>query len=165
MLEMEFNSGKIDGVLVISLTKYLDERGYLIETFRKDTLPDGLLPLMSYVSCTEPGIARGPHEHREQTDIFAFIGPGNFQIYLWDNRVDSETYKNRMIVYGGEDNHISVVVPPGVVHGYRNITKTQRGFVFNYPDRLYAGWEKSEPVDEVRHELSEDMFYQDFIEL
>lgn len=79
---------------------------------------------------TIPGIARGPHEHREQADIFAFIGPGNFRIHLWDNRGDSPTNKIRMIIFGGEDNPLLVVVPPGVVHGYKNESRTVRGMVF-----------------------------------
>ena len=105
---MEFTNGKIDGVTVEKLVKYVDERGFLLETFHKDTLPGGLAPQMGYVSYTEPEIARGPHEHREQTDIFAFIGPGNFRIHLWDNRVDSPTNKKRMIIFGGEDNPLLI---------------------------------------------------------
>ncbi len=160
---MECTSGKIDGVKIEKLVKYVDDRGFLLETFRKDTLPGGLAPQMGYVSYTEPKVARGPHEHREQTDIFAFIGPGNFKIHLWDNRDDSPTNKNRMIIFGGEDNLLLVIVPPGVVHGYKNVSRTVRGMVLNYPDRLYRGLDKKEEVDEIRHEDNEDEFYIDFI--
>ncbi len=162
---MRFKEGEIQGVNVMRLVKYVDDRGFLTETFRIDSLPEGLRPEMSYVSYTEPGIARGPHEHQAQTDIFAFIGPGNFKICLWDNRENSETYMNRMVVFGGEDNPITVIVPPGVVHAYRNISKLTRGMVINYPDKLFAGWGKKEPVDEIRHEDKEDEFYEDFIRL
>ena len=62
-----------NGVIVKQLIKFVDERGYLIETFRFDILPEGLNPQMSYVSYTEHGVSRGPHEHRDQTNIFAFI--------------------------------------------------------------------------------------------
>jgi dTDP-4-dehydrorhamnose 3,5-epimerase len=44
-----------------------------------------------------------------------------------------------------------VIVPPGVVHGYRNIGD-QAGLVVNLPNRLYKGQGRSEPVDEIRHE-------------
>jgi dTDP-4-dehydrorhamnose 3,5-epimerase len=98
----------------------------------------------------------------EQTDIFAFAGPGNFEIYLWDNREHSTSYRKRMKLSGGRDNPITLTVPPGIVHAYRNISKNEDGMVLNYPDRLYAGWGKSQPVDEVRHEESEDEFFQDF---
>ena len=131
---MEFQTGKIEGVEVIKLVKNVDERGFLIETFRSDTLPAGMLPAMSYVSYTEPGIGRGPHEHEKQADIFSFIGPANFKVYLWDNRKTAPTFGKKQVVFGGADNPVTVVVPPGVVHGYKNISKTLSGMVLNYPD-------------------------------
>lgn len=159
---MNFKRGEIEGVIINELPKYTDERGYLIETFREDTFPSRIKPVMNYISFTKSGIARGPHEHREQTDIFYFIGPGNFRIKLWDNRQNSSTYGNFMEMIGGQDNLITVVVPPGVVHGYKNISDRD-GMVLNYPDKLYKGWGKKEEVDEIRHEDKEDEFYLDFI--
>jgi len=160
---MKFERGTIEGVQVRPLSKYVDERGFLVETFRNDSLPEGLTPVMSYVSYTEPDTARGPHEHEQQTDIFAFLGPGNFKICLWDNRGSSPSFGKKMTLFAGADNPSSVVVPPGVVHAYRNISKTERGMVLNYPDRLFAGRQKKEPVDEIRHEDDKDTFYQDFL--
>ncbi|MEE8565562.1 MAG: dTDP-4-dehydrorhamnose 3,5-epimerase family protein, partial [Candidatus Thermoplasmatota archaeon] len=75
---MKFKSGEIEGVIVEKLTRFSDERGYLVETYRTDNLPNKLKPVMSYISYTKAGIARGPHEHEKQTDIFCFMGPGNF---------------------------------------------------------------------------------------
>ncbi len=144
--------GQIDGVIMKKLVKHLDERGYLCETFRSDQLPPDLKPTMSYVSITEPGITRGPHEHIEQTDIFVFVGPGNFKLKLWDNRPGSATYKKWMELYAGRDNLLLVTIPPGVVHGYKNISASEAGMVLNYPDRLFMGPDKKEKVDEVRHE-------------
>ena len=144
--------GQIEGIVIKKLTKYLDRRGFLCETFRLDELPPGIKPVMSYVSYTEPGIARGPHEHQEQTDIFAFIGPGNFLLKLWDNRSASLTYHKYMEVFAGTDNPVTVIIPPGVVHGYKNITPTERGMVLNYPDRLFKGAGKKEEPDEIRYE-------------
>ena len=160
---MEFKKGEIEGVVIDKLIKFSDERGFLVETFRMDNLPDNLQPVMSYVSYTRPGIARGPHEHIKQTDIFCFMGPCNFKIKLWDNRKESKTYRWCMEIVGGKDNPIRVVVPPGVVHGYKNISKEVDGMVLNYPDKLYRGWDKKEEVDEIRHEDKEDEFYLDFI--
>jgi len=160
---MEFKKGEIEGVVIEKLIKFSDERGFLVETFRKDILPDNLQLVMSYVSYTRPGIARGPHEHKNQTDIFCFMGPGNFMIKLWDNRKEIKTFGYCMKIIGGEDNPISVIVPPGVVHGYKNISQEVDGMVLNYPDKLYRGWDRKEEVDEVRHEDKEDEFYLDFV--
>ena len=160
---MIFREGEIKGIIIEKLNRFTDERGFLVETFRIDNLPDNLQPVMSYVSYTKPGIARGPHEHLKQTDIFCFMGPGNLKIKLWDNRKESDTYGNCMEVVGGKDNLVKVIVPPGIVHGYKNISKDEEGMVLNYPDRLYRGWDRKEEVDEIRHEDKEDEFYLDFI--
>lgn len=149
---MQWEKGQIEGVVLNKLTKHLDQRGFLCETFRSDQLTSDLLPVMSYVSYTEPGVCRGPHEHVEQTDMFAFLGPGNFLLRLWDNRKDSKTFGYYMDIYAGKDNPLNVVIPPGVVHGYKNISSQERGMVINYPNKLYKGWEKKDAVDEIRHE-------------
>lgn len=148
---MEYVKGKIHDVIVKPLTKYLDERGWLSELFRSDEMDPSLLPAMAYISMTKPGIARGPHEHAEQVDSFAFIGPSNFKIYLWDAREHSSSYGTKQVFFAGGDNPLLVVVPAGVVHAYRNVGSVD-GIVFNAPNRLYAGEGKSSPVDEIRHE-------------
>lgn len=144
--------GPIEGVIIKNLIKRFDERGFLCETFRSDEIPTTLKPAMSYVSLTKPGVTRGPHEHLAQTDIFAFTGPGDFKLKLWDNRTESSTYQNWMEIYAGQENLLLVIIPPGVVHGYKNISTIEQSMVINYPDRLYMGTDKKEAVDEIRHE-------------
>lgn len=146
-----FREGPIDGVTFRPLKRFEDARGWLIELFREDELDPACHPVMAYVSQTLPGVVRGPHEHREQTDCFAFVGPGDFKLYLWDARPDSPTYGNKQVVLVGETHRTLVTVPPGVVHAYRNVSPTP-GWVFNAPNRLYAGVGKREAVDEIRHE-------------
>ncbi len=144
----------LPGVIIKSLKRYTDSRGWLIELFRQDELPEGFEPIMGYISLTHPGVARGPHEHRHQADGFAFIS-GTFEITLWENRPGRE--RARQVLRAGEDNPIFLVVPPGIVHAYRNVG-TQDAFVLNFPNRLYAGWGRAEPVDEIRHEESDSEF-------
>jgi dTDP-4-dehydrorhamnose 3,5-epimerase len=146
-----FRTGKIHDVIVKDLLKYVDDRGWLTELFRADEVEDRYLPVMEYVSMTLSGIARGPHEHVSQADYFAFIGPSNFKIYLWDNRQDSPTYMVRQVLYAGEDALRTVIVPPGVVHAYKNVGG-KPGIVVNFPNALFAGKGKKSPVDEIRHE-------------
>jgi dTDP-4-dehydrorhamnose 3,5-epimerase len=146
-----FKSGRIEGVIVKSISKYVDERGWLAETFRHDELEGNYFPAMGYLSMTNVDVARGPHEHTDQTDNFAFIGPSNFKVYLWDNRKDSPTFMTKQIVFAGEDSPKSIIIPPGVVHAYKNVGGKQGG-VLNFPNRLFAGKARKEPVDEIRHE-------------
>lgn len=147
----DFKTGDIDGVIIKNLVKNEDSRGWLIELFRKDMIDEAIFPEMSYISLTYPGIARGPHEHSEQTDYFCFLGPSTFRLMLWDNRKYSATYKNKMSLNVGENNPKMVIIPPEVVHAYKNIGD-KPGMVINLPNKLYAGWEKKERVDEIRHE-------------
>ncbi len=139
----------IDGVLVRTLSRHEDERGWLSELYRSDEWDHRVA--MCYLSWTHPGKARGPHEHIEQSDCFAFLGPGMFRLYLWDAREESGTYLKRMCLDVGEDNPVTVRVPPRVVHAYRCISDT-KGLVVNLPDRLYGGEQRKEKVDEIRHE-------------
>ena len=156
---MEFRDGTIEGVVVRDLQRFSDHRGWLIELFRQDELAEEHYPVMAYVSLTLPGVARGPHEHRDQTDLFGFVGPSMFQVYMWDNRRDSATYGVRQMVLAGEDAPKLVIIPPGVVHAYRNVGD-RPGLVFNAPNRLYRGWGKKQPVDEIRHEDVADSPFQ-----
>ncbi len=146
-----FTKGRIHDVFIHELVKFVDERGWLSELFRSDELEARYVPAMSYISFTNPGIARGPHEHVDQADLFAFLGPSDFQLFLWDNRTSSPTYRVRQILYAGENTPRSIIIPAGVVHAYKNVGLAP-GMVVNLPNRLYAGEGKRLPVDEIRHE-------------
>ncbi|HXG12795.1 MAG TPA: dTDP-4-dehydrorhamnose 3,5-epimerase family protein [Gemmataceae bacterium] len=148
---MQFHPGRIEGIIWRPLRKYHDARGWLCELFRHDELPPEFHPVMAYVSLTEPGVARGPHAHAEQADCFCFLGPSNFQVYLWDDRPGSPTYRTFETAIVGEDRPMLLIIPPGVVHAYKNVGG-RPGLVFNCPNRLYKGPGRKDPVDEVRHE-------------
>jgi dTDP-4-dehydrorhamnose 3,5-epimerase len=158
--ESIFKPGKIQDVVVYPLKKYVDERGWLAELFRQDEIAEEFYPVMAYISVTEPLVQRGPHEHVDQADLFCFIGSGNFKLRLWDNRPDSPTYRNMMTLYVGADNPHAVIIPKGVVHAYKNISKTEKGIVLNFPNRLYMGKGKKEKVDEIRHEDDPDSIFK-----
>jgi dTDP-4-dehydrorhamnose 3,5-epimerase len=148
---VQFKDGPVEGVVIRNLSKHADQRGWLVELFRQDEVAREFLPVMSYISETRPGVARGPHEHREQADLFCFIGPSTFRVYLWDARQDSPTFGNRMVFDAGEEAPKSVIIPAGIVHAYKNIGKVP-GWVVNLPNKLYAGNGRKDPVDEIRHE-------------
>lgn len=148
---MIFKTGSIHDVIVKAMTKYSDKRGFLMEFFRTDEVDAAVFPAMGYFSSTVPGVTRGPHEHRDQTDFFCFPGPSTFRVYVWDARKNSPSYASTMKLDVGENNPSIVIVPPGVVHAYKNIGSTD-GLVINLPNRLYAGKNRKESVDEIRHE-------------
>jgi len=147
----------IEGVIIKNLTKNEDARGWLSEIWRSDE--SGFSPMMAYVSETKPGIIRGPHEHKFQTDGFVFLGPGSFELFLWDNRENSQTFKEKVQIEAGENNPIFVIVPPGVVHGYKCIGEKD-AWCINLPNKLYAGKDKKEEVDEIRWEKDPNSSYK-----
>ena len=139
----------IEGVIIESIKKFGDSRGWLKEIYRSDQNP--ISSCMCYISNTNFNEIRGPHEHEHQSDFFVFTGPGDFELHMWDNRKGSVSYGKYQELIVGESNNVSVLVPPGVVHGYKSISK-EGSFSINLPDKLYAGEGKKEEVDEIRHE-------------
>lgn len=139
----------IEGVIIRKLTQFKDERGWLAEFWRGDE--SDYRPMMGYVSLTLPGVVRGPHEHKEQSDCFIFAGPGNFTLHLWENRENKSNYREVKTFEVGESNPVAVIVPPGVVHGYKCISDVP-AYSFNLADRLYKGEGKHQEVDEIRWE-------------
>lgn len=147
----KFRAGEIEGVIIRPLSKFNDTRGWLTELFRDDEWPSEYQPVMAYISSTIPGVTRGPHEHREQADLFCFLGPSNFKLRMWDNREESETFGNVRTILVGQDNPTAVLIPKGVVHAYQNVGDVD-GMVVNCPNRLYQGKGRKEATDEIRHE-------------
>ncbi len=148
---------EIKGVVIKELKLWADSRGWLSEVFRSDE--SAHKPIMSYVSHTKHNEVRGPHAHNSQTDLFIFAGYGDFELYLWDNRKSSPTCSTKLKFVVGESNKVSVLVPPGVVHGYKSISGSG-SLSINLPDRLYSGWGKKEKVDEVRFEADQNSPFQ-----
>ncbi len=139
----------MDGLIIKKLDRFDDERGWLTEIFRNDELD--YAPAMGYVSLTKPGVIRGPHEHVNQSDCFVFVGPGNFELHLWDRREHSLTKGDHLKITVGQSAPTMVIVPPGIVHGYKCVSDTP-AYSINLPNTLYKGKNKAEPIDEIRWE-------------
>lgn len=139
----------MDGLIIKQLERFDDERGWLTEVFRNDELE--YAPAMAYVSLTNPGVVRGPHEHVNQSDCFVFVGPGNFELHLWDRRENSATKDDHLKITVGQTAPTMVIVPPGIVHGYKCVSDTP-AYSINLPNVLYKGKGKAEEVDEIRWE-------------
>jgi dTDP-4-dehydrorhamnose 3,5-epimerase len=147
----------IEGVKITKINKFEDDRGWLAEIFRNDEMD--YWPVMSYISVTKPGVIRGPHEHKKQSDFFIFAGPGDFELHLWDRRENSPTKGEYFKEIFGESNPASVLVPPGVVHGYKCVSEND-GYCINLPDKLYKGERKKEEADEIRWEQDKSSPYK-----
>jgi dTDP-4-dehydrorhamnose 3,5-epimerase len=146
---------EVKGVVFFDLEFNRDARGSIVEMFRNDLLDEVNFPKMTYMIHTLPGVVRGPHEHIHQSDFLCFMGPGDFELILWEKSgtYPFRPYDERHVV--GENRPVAVIIPPGVVHAFKNISD-RPGVVYNAPNRLFEGPGRCYPVDEVRHEESPD---------
>jgi dTDP-4-dehydrorhamnose 3,5-epimerase len=109
----------IDGVQVISLRTILDERG-LVRHMMKCTDPHFLKFGEIYFSQIFPGAIKAWHIHRKMELNYAVIS-GNIKLVLYDDRPDSQTYKELQEIFMGEDNYVLVKVPHNVINGFKAI--------------------------------------------
>jgi len=133
----------IEGVNVKPLKVIADERGYLMEMMRADD-PFFQRFGQSYVSVAYPGVVKGWHYHKVQTDHFVIV-KGMMKVVLYDSREGSPTKGLINEFFMGEKNPILVTIPPGVVHGMKGIG-TEPAMLVNVPTEMY----KYDKPDEFR---------------
>jgi dTDP-4-dehydrorhamnose 3,5-epimerase len=124
----------IDGVATKKLRVIPDERGRLMEILRSD---DELFSRFGqvYMTTVYPGVVKGWHYHKKQTDHFAVV-KGMAKLVLYDNRDDSPTKGDINEFLMGEHNSLLVKIPPLVLHGFKCIGK-EEAICINIPTELY----------------------------
>jgi dTDP-4-dehydrorhamnose 3,5-epimerase len=124
----------IQGVVVKKLRLIPDERGMLMEMLRND---DEFFQKFGqvYVSMAYPGVVKGWHYHKIQTDHFAIV-KGMMKVVLYDRRDGSPTKGDVNEFFMGELNHILITIPPGVLHGMKCIG-TEPAYLINIPTEPY----------------------------
>lgn len=126
--------GLIDGVNIKELRLIPDERGYLMEMLRSD---DPIFQKFGqvYLSVAYPGVVKGWHYHKVQTDNFTIV-KGMMKVVLYDAREGSPTHGEVNEFFMGELNPILVTIPPGVLHGMKAIGEGP-GVLVNCPTEPY----------------------------
>src|SRR5206468_2986112 len=102
----------IQGVVVRTLKQIHDERGYLMEMLRDDW-PEFQRFAQSYVTIAYPGIVKGWHYHKKQTDHFVVVR-GTAKVVCYDNRDRSPTKGKVNEFFPGERNPMLIQMPPTV---------------------------------------------------
>lgn len=112
-----YSMGTIHDVVVKKLVTHSDDRGYLREILRDD---DNLLRRFGQITVTKtyPNVIKAFHWHQHQDDIW-YVASGMARVVMYDRRPDSLTYRQTMVVYAGEDNPVSILIPCGIAHGYQ----------------------------------------------
>jgi dTDP-4-dehydrorhamnose 3,5-epimerase len=124
----------IDGVKTKALRLIADERGWLMEILRSDD-PDFRQFGQAYVTVAYPGVVKGWHYHKRQTDHFAVVS-GMAKVVLYDDREGSSTRGWVNEFFLGHLNPTLVIIPPLVIHGIKGIG-TETAVLLNIPDQLY----------------------------
>jgi dTDP-4-dehydrorhamnose 3,5-epimerase len=112
-----------------------DERGLLMEMLRCD---DEIFRKFGqvYLSMAYPGVVKGWHYHKVQTDYFTIV-KGMMKVVLYDRRQDSPTHGMVREFFMGEHNPILLVIPPLVLHGMKCISTTP-AYLVNCPTEPYC---------------------------
>ncbi len=113
----------IDGVIIKQLRQIPDERGKIMHMLRCD---DPMFEKFGeiYFATAYPGVIKGWHLHRRQTQNYAVVY-GMIKLVLYDNREGSPTKGELQEIFMGEDNYILVRIPPMIINGWKCIgTKT-----------------------------------------
>ena len=105
----------VDGVEVIPLRRYEDERGWFMELRRESALPAPTR--QTNLSFSQQGVIRGLHYHeRGQNDLFVCL-QGTVRVVVLD-RDTGETFSEDI----GDDNPVAIYIPGLKAHGYEALT-------------------------------------------
>jgi dTDP-4-dehydrorhamnose 3,5-epimerase len=109
-------SHDIDGVSVIELTMYPDDRGVFTEVFR-ESWGVNVSPVQWNVVRSNRGVFRGVHVHPRHDDYLIVVS-GHATVGLRDLRRGSPT-EGRVTLAELDGNALaSIVIPHGVAHGF-----------------------------------------------
>jgi dTDP-4-dehydrorhamnose 3,5-epimerase len=130
----------IEGVRLLPLQKWEDDRGWFMELRRESLLPAPTR--QTNLSFSRRGVIRGLHYHlRGQNDLFACL-QGTARVVVLD-RESGETFT----VDIGDDNPVAVYIPGGHAHGFEALTD----LLF-----CYHVTEEYDPADPDEHEIPWD---------
>ena len=105
----------IDGVEVVPLRRFDDERGWFMELYRESRLPQR--SRQTNVSFSRQGVIRGLHYHRRgQSDLFVCL-QGTARVVVLDPE-SGDTFS----VDIGDENRAAVFSPGHFAHGYEALT-------------------------------------------
>jgi dTDP-4-dehydrorhamnose 3,5-epimerase len=141
----------IEGVRILKLPRFTDDRGLFLEIFRSRPnhpesrslaafFADGPAPAqMNFSVVDADGHIKGLHYHLRQDDIWFFPPPSKAKVVLYDIRKTSPTAGKTQTVIAGGGQDLLLRIPPGIAHGYRPLT--------NPCSLLYFVTETFDPAD------------------
>jgi dTDP-4-dehydrorhamnose 3,5-epimerase len=142
-------SDVIAGVYVVEPAIHGDERGYFIETYRREWFPQGREMIQGNRGDRQAGCIVGLHYHLHQADYW-YVPYGRARVVLHDLRQGSPTDGSTLVIdLGRRDDdthdHRGVFIPPGVAHGFGSLTDMTITYLvdgyYNPADELGVAWD------------------------
>ena len=127
----------ITGVFLVSIDAHPDDRGSFSEIYRREWIRDGPEMVQANLSVSRPGVLRGLHFHREQSDYWLLLSGVEF-VGLYDLRrgSPSEGRKLEILLDLEEGPRRGLFIPPGVAHGFFAKTEVELLYLV---DRYFTG--------------------------
>jgi len=124
----------IDGVARVSLQRFGDDGGSMVELLRLAAeRPDGLGgfdPAQINYSTIQPGVIKAFHVHRRQTDVWFVPPEDRVLLVLLDTRRDAASSGRLQRIVLGDGVASLLRIPPGVAHGCRNLGTTPARVIY-----------------------------------
>ncbi len=124
----------IEGVRTRQLKPICDERGRLMEIFRSDW-GEFMKFGQVYMTTAYPGVVKGWHYHKKQTDTFICV-KGMMKVVLYDDRKGSKTRGEVNEFFIGVQNPMLVQIPKFVYHGFKCVSD-EEAVILNIPTELF----------------------------
>jgi len=144
MSNFVFNKTEIEGVYIIDVKAYGDNRGYFMETYKEEDFAAAGLNyrfVQDNQSSSSKGVLRGLHfqEHFPQAKLVRVLRGEVFDVAV-DLRKNSPTYGKWVGAYLSADNRRQLMIPRGFAHGF--------AVVSDYAEFAYKCDEVYHPEDE-----------------
>ena len=142
-------SEKINGVFIVDPDIHGDERGFFVETYRREWFPQGREMVQGNRGDRQAGAIVGLHYHLHQADYW-YVPYGPARVVLHDLRSGSPTDGATQWLDLGRQNdgthsHRGVFIPPGVAHGFAALTDMTITYLvdsyYNPTDELGVAWD------------------------
>ena len=139
----------IDGAFIVEPTVHGDERGYFVETYRREWFPGGREMVQGNRADRQAGAVVGLHYHLGQADYW-YIPFGTARVVLHDLRSGSATIGNTWTTdlgsqADGSHRHSGIYIPPGVAHGFSSLTDCTVTYLvdsyYDPADELGVAWD------------------------
>ena len=142
-------STTIAGVHIVEPDIHGDERGYFVETYRREWFPQGREMIQGNRGDRQAGAIVGLHYHLHQADYW-YVPFGSARVVLHDLRTGSPTDGATLTIdlgrqADGTQSHNGVFIPPGIAHGFAALTDMTITYLvdgyYNPADELGVAWD------------------------